>query len=361
MRTVQVNLGTRSYPIHIGSGLLSGLGSLLAGRGYGNKILLVSNPVVAELYAGIVRESLYKSGFEVVYGEIGDGESFKTLATASRLYDLAVDGRLDRHCPVVALGGGVVGDLAGFVAATYLRGVPFIQVPTTLLAQVDSSVGGKVAVNHACGKNLIGAFYQPQLVLADVDTLRTLPARHLSSGLAEVIKYGVIREASFFTWLEDNMAKLLEGDSMALATAVCESCRIKAEVVEEDELEQGMRAILNFGHTIGHSLETLTGYKTFTHGEGVAIGMAAAAGLALLEGMLPPADCRRIISLIQAAGLPVEIPAGLDADRIMENFKYDKKVREGRLTFILPEKIGRVCLKQDIPEEDIIKVIEARG
>lgn len=356
MRTVQVNLG-HSYPIHIGSGLLSGLGNMLEGRGYGNKIMLVYNPVVAGLYAGTVRDSLHRSGFEVTSGEIGDGEPFKTLDTVSILYDLAFAGGLDRLCPVVALGGGVVGDIAGFVAATYLRGVPLIQVPTTLLAQVDSSVGGKVGVNHPQGKNIIGSFYQPQLVLADVNTLQTLPIRQISSGLAEVIKYGVIWDASFFAWLEDSMTKLLSGDSEAMATAVWESCQIKARVVEQDEAEHDLRTILNLGHTIGHAVETLTGYKTFSHGEGVAIGMAAAARLAQLEGMLATADCRRIINLILAAGLPVEIPAGLAVDRIMESTRHDKKVKAGRLTFVLPERIGRVCLRRDIPEADIKKVI----
>ena len=357
MRTVQVNLGARSYPIHIAGGLLTGLGSLLEGRGYGNKIMLVSNPVVAGLYASTVRETLQKSGFEVISGVIGDGEPYKTLATASSLYDLAFAERLDRLCPVVALGGGVVGDLAGFVAATYLRGVPLIQVPTTLLAQVDSSVGGKVAVNHPQGKNIIGSFYQPQLVLADVEVLQTLPARQIGAGLAEVIKYGVIWDESFFAWLEDNMTKLLNGDSEALAKAVWESCQIKARVVEQDETELGLRAILNFGHTIGHAVEAMNGYKTFNHGEAVAIGMAAAARLAQLEGMLALADCRRIVELILAAGLPVEIPAGLAVDRILENLWHDKKVSAGRLTFVLPEKIGRVRLRMDIPAEDIKIII----
>lgn len=359
MMAFEVNLGPRSYPIHIGSGILNTLGSLLEGQGYSNKILLVSNPVVAGLYAGTVRESLQKSGFEVIYGEIGDGEIYKTLATAESLYELAFDGRLDRRSPVVALGGGVVGDIAGFVAATYLRGVPLVQVPTTLLAQVDSSVGGKVAVNHPRGKNIIGSFYQPRLVLADCDVLRTLPARQLRSGLAEVIKYGVIRDAKFFAWLEDNMTELIVGNSEALAKAVRESCRIKARVVEEDEMEQGSRVILNFGHTIGHAVETLTGYNAFTHGEAVAIGMAAAARLAQLEGILTPAASRRIINLILAAGLPAEIPAGLDFDRVMDSMTHDKKVKEGRITFVLPEEIGRVCLRQNIPEDDIKEIVNS--
>ncbi|MFA4884603.1 MAG: 3-dehydroquinate synthase [Desulfotomaculaceae bacterium] len=361
MITVPVNLGPRSYPIYIGSGILGGLGGLLKEYGYGKKALLVSNPAVYQRYGELVKNSLVRNGFEVITGEIGDGEEYKTLDEAAGLYDLALTGELDRRCPVIALGGGVVGDLAGFIAATYMRGVPFIQVPTTLLAQVDSSVGGKVAVNHPRGKNIIGAFYQPGLVLADVDTLQTLPARQIRSGLSEVIKYGVIWDESFLAWLEDNMAKLLSGDSEAMAQAVWESCRIKARVVEEDETELGLRAILNFGHTIGHAVEALTGYKTFTHGEAVAIGMASAAHLAQLVGMLAPADCRQIVSLILAAGLPVEIPAGLAVERIMENLRHDKKVRAGRLTFVLPEKIGRVCVRRDIPEKVIKEVITAHA
>jgi len=357
MRTVRVNLGQRSYNIHIGEGLLGRIGSFLKGRGYSNKVLLVSNPTVSGLYEDMVRESLNTSGFETVRGIIGDGEQFKNLATVSQLYDLALEAQLDRHCPVVALGGGVVGDVAGFVAATYLRGVPFIQVPTTLMAQVDSSVGGKVGVNHPKGKNIIGAFYQPQLVLADVATLQTLPARQIAAGLAEVIKYGAIKDENFFTWLENNMSKLLLGNKDVMIQAVEVSCRIKANVVEEDERENGLRAILNFGHTIGHALETLTEYRTFTHGEAIAIGMVAASNLAQLEGLLAPVDCQRIVNLIRSAGLPVEIPAGFAVEQIMENLKHDKKIKNGRLTLVLLERIGQYCLRRDIPEEDIKKVV----
>ncbi|MGI6491794.1 MAG: 3-dehydroquinate synthase [Pelotomaculum sp.] len=357
MKTVQVNLGQRSYSIHVGEGLLGQIGSFLEGQGYSNKVLLVSNPTVSGLYEAVVRESLYRSGFETVSGIIGDGEQYKNLATVSQLYDLALEAQLDRLCPVVALGGGVVGDVAGFVAATYLRGVPFIQVPTTLMAQVDSSVGGKVGVNHPKGKNIIGAFYQPQLVLADVATLQTLPARQIATGLAEVIKYGAIKDESFFTWLENNMPELLLGNRDVMIQAVETSCRIKAGVVEEDERENELRAILNFGHTIGHALETLTEYRTFTHGEAIAIGMVAAANLAQLEGLLAPVDSRRVVSLISSAGLPVEIPAGFAVDRIMENLKHDKKIKNGRLTLVLLERIGQYCLRRGIPEEDIKKVV----
>jgi len=354
MKTVQVNLGPRSYPIHIGSGLLNGLGNYLKAFNYGKKILLISNPAVFGLYGNLVKESLSGAGFEFVAAEIGDGEEHKTLATAEKLFDLAFSGELDRRCPVVALGGGVVGDVAGFVAATYLRGVPFIQVPTTLLAQVDSSVGGKVAVNHPRGKNIIGAFYQPGLVLADTDTLGTLPVREIRSGLAEVIKYGVIWDADFFTWLEENIEKLLAGDHEALTVAVWESCRIKARVVEEDETEQGLRAILNFGHTVGHAVEALTEYKLYTHGEAVGIGMAAAARLAESLGMFKPADRERVVNLIRRAALPVDIPEGLSTDDMLASFYHDKKVTGGRLTFVLPEGIGRVSVRKDI-EEGVLK------
>lgn len=358
MKTVRVNLGPRSYPIHIGSGLVKDLGNYMKAFHYGKKALLISNPAVSALYGDVVKESLVRSGFEVVAAEIGDGEEHKTLATAEKLYDLAFSRELDRRCPVVALGGGVVGDVAGFVAATYLRGVPFIQVPTTLLAQVDSSVGGKVAVNHPKGKNIIGAFYQPGLVLADTDTLGTLPAREIKSGLAEVVKYGVIWNAGFFAWLEENIGKLLGGDQEALAVAVWESCGIKARVVEEDETEQGLRAILNYGHTVGHAVEALTEYKRFTHGEAVGIGMAAAARLAEALGMLKTSDRLRIVNLVRETGLPVDLPEGLSPEDMIESFYHDKKVTGGRLTFVLPEGIGRVIVRKDVKENLLLALLQ---
>lgn len=357
MKTVRVNLGRRSYSILIGNGLLKSLGSCMKEYNFEKKVLLISNPTVFNLYGGIVKESLSNSGFTVVAAEIGDGEEYKTLATAEKLYDVAFSNELDRRCPVVALGGGVVGDVAGFVAATYLRGVPFIQVPTTLLAQVDSSVGGKVAVNHPRGKNIIGAFYQPGLVLADTDTLTTLPARETKSGLAEVIKYGVIWSAEFFTWLEENMDKLLVGEREALAAAVHESCRIKARVVEEDETEQGLRAILNFGHTVGHAVEALTEYKVYTHGEAVGIGMAAAARLAETMVLLEAAHREKIENLVRRACLPADIPPGLSPEEMLESIYHDKKVTGGRLTFVLPESIGKVVIRKDIDEAAVKGVL----
>lgn len=357
MRTVQVKLGQRSYFIYIGSGLLGSLGSCMKAFNFGKKILLVSNPAVLNLYGGVVKNSLVEYGSEVVTAEIGDGEEHKTLAAAEKLYDLAFTRGIDRKCPVVALGGGVVGDVAGFVAATYMRGVPFIQVPTTLLAQVDSSVGGKVAVNHPRGKNIIGAFYQPRLVLADINTLETLPPRELRSGLAEVIKYGVIWSENFFTWLEDNIEALLRGEKDALEYAVWESCRIKARVVEEDETEQGLRAILNFGHTVGHAVEVLTGYKRYTHGEAVGIGMAAASRLAEALGTLPGTDRVRIEALVRRAGLPADLPAELSSGAVLESLYHDKKAVGGRLTFVLPEGIGKVSVRRDVKEKVLRKII----
>ncbi|MHB1041514.1 MAG: 3-dehydroquinate synthase [Eubacteriales bacterium] len=357
MEMIKVDLGTRSYPIYIGSGILTGLGKLLGKLSVGKKVLLVTNSNIRRIYGGMAEQSLAGAGFLVSVGEIGDGEEHKTLATAERLYDQSFTAGLDRTCPVIALGGGVTGDVAGFVAATYMRGVPFIQAPTTLLAQVDSSVGGKVAVNHPAGKNIIGAFYQPRLVLADVTVLRTLPPRELRSGLAEVIKYGVIWDEMFFSWLEENIGALLAGEPDALVYAVRESCRAKALVVEQDETEGGLRAILNYGHTVGHAVEVLTGYGRCTHGEAVGIGMVAAARLAEALELLDRCECARIEALVRGAGLPVEIPGELTTRDLLQCFYHDKKVTGGRLTFVLPERIGKVIIKRDLDEDLLLKFL----
>ena len=348
-RELRVGLGRRHYPIRIGEQLLPALGPEVRARVRGFGALLVTNPTVGALYGPVVRRSLDDAGLKVFYVEIPDGEEHKTLDTAARLYDRAFAAGLDRDCPLIALGGGVIGDITGFAAATYLRGVPFVQVPTTLLAQVDSSVGGKVGVNHPRGKNIIGAFYQPVLVLADVGTLRSLPARELRAGIAEVIKYGVILDADFFAWLENNLERLLTKDAAALAYAVEVSCRLKAQVVEADETEQGFRQILNYGHTVGHAVEALTGYRALVHGEAVGLGMVAAARLAVLLGMLDAAHSRRIEALVRRAGLPTEIPAGLGAEELWATMARDKKARAGRVTFILPEAIGRVRIVPEVP------------
>ncbi len=361
MIMVPVNLGPRSYPIYIGSGILDGLGSLLKESNYGKKALLVSNPAVYQRYGEIVKNSLVRNGFEVITGEIGDGEEYKTLGEAAGLYDLAFTGALDRRCPVIALGGGVVGDLAGFLAATYMRGVPFIQVPTTLLAQVDSSVGGKVAVNHPRGKNIIGAFYQPGLVLADMEALKTLPAREIKSGMAEIIKYGIIAEGEFFTWLEERLDQLLCLRADALEHAVETSCRVKAGVVEADETEQGLRAVLNYGHTVGHAVEALTCYRVFSHGEAVGMGMAVAARIASNMGILPEKEARRIIALIKKAGLPTAVPPDFSPDEVLDVMRRDKKSLDGRLTMVLPERIGWVNIIAGVTGEHVRKAIETRS
>lgn len=361
MEIITVDLGVRSYNICIGSGILPELGGrYLKTLPVGKKVLVITNPKVRRLYGQIVKECLSGAGYAVLVGEMGDGEKYKTMATAERLYDLAYASGIDRLSPVVALGGGVVGDTAGFVAATYLRGVPLIQVPTTLLAQVDSSVGGKVAVNHPRGKNIIGVFYQPRLVLADVNLLKTLPPRELRSGLAEVIKYGVIWSEEFFSWLEENIEALLAGEAGSLVHVVRESCRIKAKVVEADETEGGLRAILNYGHTAGHAVEALTGYKKYTHGEAVGIGMVVAARLARSLDLLDFSELSRIEALVRRVGLPHELPENLLVEDLVESFSHDKKVAGGKLTFVLPGRIGKVDIKKDLTRETLINFLKLR-
>lgn len=342
MKKIRVNLGERSYDISIGRGLLARVGELIGDLVSGRKCLLITNSTVAALYEEVVLRGLEEAGFRVAVARVPDGEEYKSLEQAAVLYDRAIEGGLDRGCPVIALGGGVVGDLGGFVAATYMRGVPLIQVPTTLLAQVDSSVGGKVAVNHPLGKNIIGSFYQPRAVIIDTDTLRTLDGREVRSGLAEVIKYGVIADTSFFSWLEENLADVLALDPDALSRVIGTSCQIKARVVEQDETEEGLRAILNFGHTVGHAVEALTGYRKFKHGEAVGAGMVAASHLAVRLGMLSIEDCLRIERLVSRAGLPVGIPPEITPAELVDSLYRDKKVRDEQLTFVLPERIGRV-------------------
>ncbi len=348
---VIIDLGSRSYMIHIGQNLIGSAGEMVRGIFRGEKAMVVTNPTVGALYGNSLREQLVKSGFFPVMAEIPDGEEHKSLATAEGLYDLAYRHELDRLSPVLALGGGVVGDLAGFVAATYLRGVPFIQIPTTLLAQVDSSVGGKVAVNHPGGKNIIGAFYQPSAVIADLAALKTLPPREIRSGMAEVIKYGVIADGEFFSWLEENLDGALGLDPAAMGKIVAVSCRIKAAVVHQDENDRGVRAILNFGHTVGHAVESLTGYKKYRHGEAVAIGMAAEAKMAVLMGLLGRPEMDRIISILGRAGLPVDVPAQLDRKEMIRSMRRDKKVISSRLTFVLPVAIGKVEIVRDVGED----------
>ncbi len=356
--TVTVDLGDRSYPIEIGRGLLGSPGlfdPFLAGA----QAMVVTNGVVGGHYLDRTLASL-GGRVRAETLTLPDGEGFKTLATFSEIIDGLIAGRHGRGTTIIALGGGVVGDVAGFAAAAYQRGVAYIQVPTTLLALVDSSVGGKTAVNHPGGKNLIGAFHQPRCVIADLDTLDTLPERELRAGLAEVIKYGVISDAEFFAWIETHLAALLGRDTKALRHAVARSCEIKAEVVRADERESGMRMILNYGHTFGHALEAVTGYGTLLHGEAVAIGMVLAADLAARRGTLPPNAAARIRDVIVRAGLPATPPPA-DPQAILDAMGMDKKATDGRIRLILPERIGAVQITDQVPTTVIADVLKAPG
>ncbi|SFH36172.1 3-dehydroquinate synthase [Desulfotomaculum arcticum] len=353
MKEVEINLGSRAYKIIIGGGELERAGGQVAGLFGGSKALLVTNPIVGALFAERVTASLKQAGIEAVVAEIPDGEEYKTLQSAEMLYDRAFSAGLDRHCPVLALGGGVVGDLAGFVAATYMRGVPFVQLPTTLLAQVDSSVGGKVAVNHPRGKNIIGAFYQPALVLTDPVTLHTLDNGEILSGLAEVIKYGIISDSAFFDWLEANIERVLALESDAIIHVIERSCLNKARVVEDDETEQGNRAILNLGHTVGHAIEAIAGYGRYRHGEAVSIGTAVAARLAVELGVLQASEEIRIKNLLLRTGLPVDVPKDLATVDMVRSMYGDKKNFGGQINYVLPTGIGKAVVYKNMPEERI--------
>jgi 3-dehydroquinate synthase len=347
MQTLSVALGERSYPVHVGTGLLDRaelLVPLLAQK----KAAVVTNSTVAPLYLERVAGVLAREDIEVVRIVVPDGEDHKDWRTLNGIFDSLLEHRCARDTTLIALGGGVIGDLAGFAAATYQRGVPFVQIPTTLLAQVDSSVGGKTAINHPLGKNMIGAFHQPLLVLADMETLETLPQRELRSGLAEVIKHGLIRDAAFFDWLEANLDRLLARDPEALEQAVVRSIAIKAEIVGQDERERGLRVLLNFGHTFGHAIETGLGYGIWLHGEAVAAGMVMAADLSRQLGYLSEVDAARIRSLLERAGLPTAAK-GLTPGRMRELMRVDKKARKGRVHFVLLERLGMALLHADVP------------
>lgn len=355
-RTLEVGLGDRSYPIYIGGGLL-GDSALLLRHVPRGRVAIISNTTVAPLYLERVRAAF---GERVATVKIlPDGERHKNLASLASIWDVLLDARCDRQTTLVALGGGVVGDITGFAAATWQRGVPFLQLPTTLLAQVDSSVGGKTGINHARGKNMIGAFHQPCCVIADTDTLATLPDRELAAGQAEVIKYGLIGDRPFLDWLRDAMGALRNRDVTALAEAIHRSCANKARVVAADEREQGMRALLNFGHTFGHAIETATGYATLLHGEAVAIGMVMASELSARIGWISSTDVRMIRSLLDAAGLPVRLPAGLDREDFLQLMASDKKVAEGRLRLVLLRALGEAVVTADFPPEVLTVVIDA--
>jgi 3-dehydroquinate synthase len=351
METLTVSLGDRSYPIHIGENILSRIGELLQKAGLRGKVAVVTNPTVAQLYLDIVHDGLTTSGFEMTAMLVPDGEEHKNLQSLATLYDQLIGERFERQSCVLALGGGVVGDLAGFAAATYLRGIPYVQVPTTLLAQVDSSVGGKTGVNHQDGKNLIGAFYQPRLVLIDVTVLASLPRRELVGGLAEVIKYGIIEDPALFGFMEKEIENLLGLERERLVHAILTSCAIKAGVVEKDERENDYRAVLNFGHTIGHALEAATGYTRFLHGEAVAVGMVKAATLSVQQGLCDQRGFERICRLIKKAGLPLEIPSGISMQGLIQAMEVDKKSAEGKIKFVMCKGIGKTCFHWLSPGE----------
>ena len=330
---------------------MSHAGELLRKAGCGEKVCIITNPTVAGLYLEPVQAALGRAGFKTTQILVPDGEEYKELRSLSAIYDQLISERFERSSSVLALGGGVIGDLAGFAAATFLRGIPYIQVPTTLLAQVDSSVGGKTGINHPEGKNLIGAFYQPRLVLVDLAVLQSLPRRELLAGLAEVIKYGIIEDPALFRLLEEKLDSFLALDKELLAEAVATSCAIKAKVVEKDERESDYRSVLNFGHTIGHALESLTGYQSLLHGEAIAIGMVQAAILSAKEGACDGESVQRIRRLFQAAGLPTEIPADIKTAELVKRMELDKKSAGGKIKFILCAGIGKTRFHWFSPEE----------
>jgi 3-dehydroquinate synthase len=346
MQTLRLALGERSYPIHIGAGLLGEAG-LYAPHVKGRRVAVITNPVVAPLYLERVQQALAQAAAQSVPVLVDDGEQAKSWMVLDRVFDALLAARLGRDGLIVALGGGVVGDLAGFAAAVYQRGIPFLQVPTTLLAQVDSSVGGKTAINHARGKNMVGAFHQPLAVIADVATLDTLPARELRAGIAEVIKHGFILDRAFVEWLEANIDRLLARERAALEHAVRRCCELKAQVVAADERESGLRAILNFGHTFGHAIEAGAGYGEWLHGEAVAAGMVMATELSRRAGALRAEEAERVKALIARAGLPLRGPS-LAPERYLELMQVDKKAAGGELRFVLLEALGRAALRGNV-------------
>ncbi|MEY4593178.1 MAG: hypothetical protein RIR18_2073 [Pseudomonadota bacterium] len=358
MQTLTVELGDRSYPIHIGCGLLD-RGDLIAPHVRQKKVAIVTNETVAPLYLARLQATLRGIGIESLPIVLPDGEVFKNWETLNLIFDALLSTRCERNTTIFALGGGVIGDMTGFAAACYQRGMPFIQIPTTLLSQVDSSVGGKTAINHPLGKNMIGAFYQPKLVLADIATLNTLPDRELKTGLAEVIKYGLIRDLPFFEWLEKNLEALLARDSSALTEAVHRSCANKAEVVAADEKENGERALLNLGHTFGHAIETGMGYGEWLHGEAVAAGTLMAVELSHSLNWLSNADVERVDTIFQRAGLPVRGPS-LPVATYLELMQHDKKVLDGKLRLVLMKAIGKAVLSDEAPGPEIAKAIQKR-
>ncbi|MEQ1528414.1 MAG: 3-dehydroquinate synthase [Methylococcales bacterium] len=358
MKKLVVSLGERSYPIYIGTDLLAQSG-LLSQHIKAKQVIVVTNTTIAPLYLDVVLKSLREFVLETVI--LPDGEQFKTLEVLTQIFDKLLAGKFSRNATLIALGGGVIGDMGGFAAACYQRGIAFLQIPTTLLAQVDSSVGGKTGVNHPLGKNMIGAFYQPQCVIADANVLDTLDDRQLAAGIAEVIKYGLIRDEAFFVWLEANIDSLLARDKQVLAYAIEKSCLNKAEIVAEDETETGVRATLNLGHTFGHAIETGAGYGVYLHGEAVAIGMCQAADLSKRLGWLTDQDVQRIVTLLKKANLPVNPPATLSTERFLELMAVDKKNVDGQIRLILLKKIGEAELPINVKQEIIELTLNEYG
>jgi 3-dehydroquinate synthase len=350
-----VDLGERSYPIFIGNKLLDQK-DILQPYIPGNNVLIVSNETVAPLYLDKVKELLSGKRFESVI--LPDGEQYKNLEILNTIFDALLNHRMDRNTTIVALGGGVVGDMAGFAAASYQRGVHLIQIPTTLLSQVDSSVGGKTGVNHRMGKNMIGAFYQPRVVIADTSTLNTLPERELCAGLAEVIKYGLIKDHDFFEWIKININQLLTMDHATLAYAIEVSCKTKADIVAADEKESGQRALLNLGHTFGHAIETGMGYGEWLHGEAVATGMCMAARMSALLGWITPSQVDETVSILQQAKLPTEAPASITPEQFLDLMSVDKKVLDGQLRMVLLQAIGQAVVTLDYTKDQLIDTIQ---
>lgn len=357
MQTLQVALGDRAYPIHIGSGLIQNADLILPYLKR-KQVAIVTNTTVAPLYLEKFAKPLRDASVSVIEIILPDGEMYKNSETLNLIYDALLKNRCERSTTLIALGGGVIGDLTGYAAATYLRGVPFIQIPTTLLSQVDSSVGGKTGINHPLGKNMIGAFYQPKLVLADTDTLQTLPQRELSAGVAEVIKYGLIRDADFFDWLEVNIDKLMALDGAVTTYAIYRSCQNKAEVVAADEHETGERALLNLGHTFGHAIENAMGYGVWLHGEAVAAGTMLAADLSRRMGWLNDAEIQRMYALLTSARLPLRAP-NLGVEKYLNLMQSDKKVADGKIRLVLQQGIGKAVITSDYDANKLRETLEA--
>ena len=355
MQTLTVALADRSYPIYIGAGLLS-RAELIAAKLPQNKVAIITNTTVGPLYLEPLSRALEARGVSVTTVLLPDGEAHKNWETLNKIFDILIENRCERRTTLLALGGGVIGDLAGFAAAVYQRGVPLVQIPTTLLAQVDSAVGGKTAINHPLGKNMIGAFYQPLAVISDTDTLATLPDRELAAGVAEVIKYGLIRDAKFFDWLEKNMGRLVARESEALAYAIERSCSIKADIVAADERETGIRALLNYGHTFGHAIEAGQGFGAWLHGEAVSAGMVLATKLSQRMGLLARHDVTRVIDILSRAGLPVVAPE-FGVERYLALMGHDKKVEGGRIRFVLLKRLGDAFVADNVPADALNEVL----